>query len=318
MTTNYFENETNPFIIDVADQENYNLADYIQIQQKLKQKQKELDPFFESLYPTYMRISLVEMKRRCSKGVSQTMIDLSNTEIPTIKLFKIGNGGDGKNCIVCCKPLLVDRYNDSELIVNSLEEVGFNGHYMILNGGFPNPTGTEMKYAAVPYCFKIFMMLEAKNRGFNNVLWIDSVCYAINNPEPIFDKIKQNDAIFRSFPANCFESDSYNNAVFPKTIEYINNLVNRDIRNDSLVNSIVFGLNFTSPRIIDFIAEYYKMVKIGLPFLSAFPEETVFASIFNKPEYRYVLNDTHNLYIHAAYASKERATQLGYYFIQRT
>ena len=162
------------------------------------------------------------------------------------------------------------------------------------------------------------MMLEAKNRGFNNVLWIDSVCYAINNPEPIFDKIKQNDAIFRSFPANCFESDSYNNAVFPKTIEYINNLVNRDIRNDSLVNSIVFGLNFSSPRIIDFIAEYYKMVKIGLPFLSAFPEETVFASIFNKPEYRYVLNDTHNLYIHAAYASKERATQLGYYFIQRT
>jgi len=316
MTTNYFENGTNPFIIDIADQEKYDLNNYIQIQQKLKEK--DLDPFFESLYPTYMRTTLVEMKRRCSKGISQTIIDLSKNEIPSIKLIKVGNGGDGKNCIVCCKPLLVDRYNDSESIVNSLEEVGFNGHYMILNGGFPNPTGTEMKYAAVPYSFKIFMMLEAKKCGFDNVLWIDSVCYAINNPEPIFDKIKQNDAIFRSFPPNFFESEACNNTVFPKTIEYINKLVNRDIRNDSLVNSIVFGLNLTSPRILDAIAEYYEMVKIGLPFLSAFPEEIVFASIFNKPEYRYVVNDTRELYIHAAYASKEHATHLGYYFIQRT
>lgn len=316
MTTNYFENGTNPFIIDIADQEKYDLDDYIQIQQKLKEK--DLDPFFESLYPTNMRTTLVEMKRRCSKGISQTIIDLSKNEIPSIKLIKVGNGGDGKNCIVCCKPLLVDRYNDSESIVTSLEEVGFNGHYMILNGGFPNPSGTEMKYAAVPYSFKIFMMLEAKKCGFDNVLWIDSVCYAINNPEPIFDKIKQNDAIFRSFSPNCFESEACNNTVFPKTIEYINKLVNRDIRNDSLVNSIVFGLNLTSPHIIEVIKEYYEMVKIGLPFLSAFPEETVFASIFNKPEYRFVVNDTSKLYIHAAYASKERATHLGYYFIQRT
>jgi len=317
MSTDYFENIVNPFIIDVMDQDTYDLNDYIQIQQKLKEK--NLDLFFESLYPIdKMRTTLVEMKQRCTKGIQQQIIDLSANEIPSIKLFKLGNGGDGKNCIVCCKPLFIERYKDSETIVQSLEEVGFNGHFMILNGGFPNPTGTEMKYAAVPYSFKIFMILEARKRVFDNILWIDSVCYAINNPEPIFDKIKKHDAIFRSFPPNCFESDSCNNTVFPKTIEYINNLVNRDIRNDKLVNSIVFGLNLTSPRIIEFIQEYYEMVKQGLPFLSAFPEEVVFASIFNKPEYSYVLNDSYNLYIHACYSSKEHATQLGYYFIQRS
>jgi hypothetical protein len=30
------------------------------------------------------------------------------------------------------------------------------------------------------------------------------------------------------------------------------------------------------------------MVKLGLPFLSCFPEEIVFTSIFNKPYYNYV------------------------------
>lgn len=320
MTTDYFEKGINPFLLDIQDQENYDIHDYIQIQQKINEK--DLDLFIESLYSKEpINYSLTEMKRRCTKGIHQQLIDLSTNELPSIQLVKIGNGGDGKNCIVCCKPLFIDRYIVSENIIQSLEDVGFNGHFMILNGGFPNPTGTEMKYAGVPYSFKIFMMLEAKKRGFDFVIWIDSVCYAVNNLEPLFDKIKRDDAIFRSFSPNCFMPDTCKQIIFPKTIEYLNKLVDRDIRNDTNVNSIVFGLNLTSPQILEFIQEYYEMVKCGLPFLSNFPEEIVFTSIFNKPYYHYVFknsNENCKLYIHAAYSNKENAKSQGYYFIQQS
>jgi hypothetical protein len=319
MKTDYFEHLENPFLLDVEDKETYDFQDYVEIQEKLQEK--NLDVFLESLYPEEkMRTTLEEMKRRTCKGIHQIMIDLSSNEVPTIQLFKVGNGGDGKNCIVCYKSLFISRYDASSTILQSLEEAGFNGHFMLLAGGFPNPSGTEMKYAGVPYSFKIFMMLEAKKRGFERVLWIDSVCYALNNPEPLFELLKRDDAIFRAFAPNCFAPDTCKNIVFPRTIELLSQLVQRDIRNDTNVNSIVFGLNFNSPKINQFINEYYEMVKLGLPFLSSFPEEIVFTSLFNKPEYHYLFKNSHEsqqLYIHELYLNKHDAKNHGYFFYQR-
>ena len=324
MTTkiDYFENLENPFLIDIEEKEEYNYDDYMEIQQKLQEKNLNLDIFFEYLYPTEftMKTSCNEMKRRCSKGIVQKILDLSNNILPSKQLFKIGNGGNGKNCFVCCKPLFVQRYNSPETIRQSLEEVGFNGHFLLLEGGFPNPTGIEMKYIGVPYCFKIFMMLEAKKMGFENVIWLDAVCYAVNNPERLFEILQEDDAIFRAFPPNCFAPETMKNCIFPKTIDLLNNLVNRDITNDININSIVFGLNLSSNKILQFIREYYEMVKLGLPFLSSFPEEMVFTSIFNKDEFKYVFknrDEMYRLYVNDGYINKEQAKNNGVFFMQR-
>lgn len=316
----YFEKLENPFLIDIEEKEEYNYNDYIEIQKKLQEK--NLNIFFDHLYPTEfnMKTSYDDLKRRCSKGFEQKILDISNNILPNKQLFKIGNGGNGKNCFVCCKPLFVKRYNSSETILQSLEEVGFNGHFLLLEGGFPNPTGIEMKYIGVPYCFKIFMMLEAKKMGFENVIWLDAVCYAVNNPERLFEIIQEDDALFRAFPPNCFGPETMKNCIFPKTIDLLNNLVNRDITNDININSIVFGLNLTSSKILQFIHEYYEMVKIGLPFLSYFPEEMVFTSIFNKDEFKYIFknrNEMYRLYINDGYISKEQAKKDGFFFMQR-
>jgi hypothetical protein len=319
MKTDYFETLENPFLIDIEDKEEYDFNDYIRIQNLLQEK--NLDSFLESLYPEEkMRTSCDEMKRRSSKGISQKIVDISNNILPEKQLFKVGNGGNGKNCVVSCKPLFIDRYNTSETILQSLEEVGFNGHFLLLRGGFPNPTGTEMKYAGVPYCFKIFMMMEAKKMGFERVIWIDSVCYAVNNPDRLFEVVGEDDAIFRAFPPNCFAPDTCVNIIYPKTVQLLSKLVDRDIRNDSNVNSIVFGLNLASPKMLQFVNEYYEMVKLGLPFLSGFPEEIVFTSIFNKPEYNYVFKnrgEMYKLYIHDSYLNKNAAKNGGYFFVQR-
>ena len=162
------------------------------------------------------------------------------------------------------------------------------------------------------------MILEAKKLGFNKVIWIDAACYAVNNPEPLFDLLDENDVVFRSFPSNMFET--FDNTVYPQTIELLNKLTHKDIRNDRKINTIVFGLNLNSEKIQKFIEEYYEMVKIGLPFLSYFPEEVVFGSILNKPEYKYVFNNSgkmERLYIHEVHCNKEHARNCGYYFQQR-
>lgn len=320
MKIDFFEKLENPFIIDVEDKEEYSYHEYVKIQEQLEEK--KLDAFLEDLYPKDKMITtLNEMKRRTTRGISQKIIDINNNKlVPTKQLFKIGTGGDGKNCFVCCTTLFSDRYTASLTMKDSLENVGFNGHFLLLNGGFPNPTGCEMKYAGVPYSFKIFMMLEAKKIGFERVIWIDASCYAVNNPERLFDIVKEDDAIFRAFRPNCFRPDTCNNIVFPKTIELLSKLVNRNIRDDTNINSIVFGLNFNSSKINGFINEYYEMVKLGLPFLSSFPEEIVFTSIFNKPEYNYVFknrDEMFKLYINGCYLTNNEATHKGYYFVQR-
>jgi hypothetical protein len=319
MKTDYFETRENPFLIDIEDKDEYDWNDYLNIQRQLEEKSATLDAFLETLYPDQpMRTPLEEMKRRTKKGVTQKIIDVSFETLPKYQLFQLGNGG--QNCIVCCTPVLNNRCDASQTILQSLQEVDFHGHFLLLNGGYPNPTGKEMKYVGVPYSFKIFMMLEAKKRGFEKVIWIDAACYAINNLQPLFDKLESSDAIFTPYPPNYFASDTCNNIVFPKTIELLNSLVNRDIRNDATINSIVFGLNFSSPIVNEFVEEYYSMVKLGLPFLSCFPEEIVFTAILNQPKYHHMfsnpsLNGT--LYIHNYHVSKEYAKKYGYYFSQR-
>jgi len=322
MNIDYFETNTNPFILDIEDKTTYSFDDYVKIQSLLENRMQSIDPFLESIYPEDKigRRGLNDLKLRTKRGLYQKIIDASNSIIPEIEIYKIGDGGDGKKCFVCCTPLFSDRYEVSQSIAGSLENVGFNGHFMLLNGGYPNPSGTEMKYVGVPYSFKIFMMLEAKKRGFEKVIWIDSACFAVNNPEYLFVILEKYDAVFRSFPANCFEDNACEKNLFPKTLELMNTLCGRDIRNDKIINSIVFGLNFTSPKIDQFIEKYYEMVNRGLPFLSCFPEENVFSAILNCDNFRYILDnihETHNLYVNEHYYDTRSAKENGFYFLQR-
>jgi len=322
MKIDFFETNINPFLIDVEDKTEYTIEDYIEIQKKLCDKSVELDEFLDTLYPEEnITTPLVEIKRRCKKGINAKIIDIDNPILPEKKLYMIGNGGDNKNCFVCCTALFDTRHDASQNILESLVSVGFNGHFLLLNGGFPNPTGSELKYSGIPYNFKIYMILEAKNLGFEKVIWIDSVCYAVNNPDKLFEMLDDGtDSVFNMIPSDCFQQDTYKNICFPKTLDLLSKLVNRDVKHDITINSIVFGLNLKSQKMLQFIDEYNEMVKLGLPFLTSFPEEIIFATILNKPEYIYVFNNKEHmrkLYIHEYYLNKEGAKDCGYYFLQR-
>ena len=314
----------NPFLIDIEDKEEYSLEEYKDIQKKISEK--NIDDILNQYYPPEDKFyKYDDFKCRCTNGFRQKIIDIDTDKLPQKNLYTIGNGGNHKNCIVCCTSFSHEytdptksnsRYNASQNIVKSLEEVGFNGHVYIFNGGFPNPTGTEMKYIGVPYCFKIFMMLEAKKIGFKNVIWIDSSCYAVNNPQEMFDILEKDHIICMTNPYG----NNYRGMSFKETISLLNTITNTNLQDASYIMTIVFGLNLDSDIIMKAIDDYYDMVKLGLPFLSIFPEEIVLSAIFNKPEYRVLLckrfiND--RLQIHEDRLDMDSAKRNGYFFLHR-
>lgn len=166
------------------------------------------------------------------------------------------------------------------------------------------------------------MMLEAEKLGFEKIIWIDAGCYAVNNPERLFDILNEDDAIFRQFWPYSPGIPTYENSVFKETIVNINNITGGNLVNSINVCSVVFGLNMKSQKIQKFIDEYYEMVKLGTPFLSYFPEEVVISAIFNKEEYKYLFYNRHEslmLFIHENYMCNnfDIAKNHGYYFVQR-
>ena len=309
--------EKNPFLIDIEDKDEYDINDYINIQNQLNEKKEEICKLIQDFFPAECPFyELPDFIIRCSRGVKQQIIDISNNILPTKNLYKVGDGGNGKNCIVCFSSISMGtdktRYLASQTILKSLEDVGFNGYFYLFNGGFPNPTGTEMKYVGVPYCFKVFMMLEAKKKGFENVIWIDSRICAINNPQPLFDILNDNHMLAYL----CMSNNNYHAMVFKQTIELLNKINNNNLHDAVYIASGVFGLNMKSKTVEKIIDDYYEMVKLGYPFFSVFPEEIVLTSIFNKEEYKHALNFNPVLFKLLTFETKltkKEAAEQGYY-----
>lgn len=266
----------NPFLIPFPDKKELTNDDYVLIQKQLRAV--NITPLLKELHADDPAlVAFEDFQARCTKGLKQTLIDREKGFIPEKKLVKIGSGGG--NCVVCCCPYDIAYPELLRSITASLESVGFNGYFYYRIGGFPNPTGKEGKYAGVPYCFKILMMLEAQNLGFNNVLWIDSSILFLKNPTPIFEEIEKQGSFLLDFVNRSYDQKR----TFPKTKELLTQLTGVDIFKKHFVTQ-VFGLKLDNERTKDFVQKYYQFLEMGTPFLSCFPEEIVMASIFLQNE----------------------------------
>jgi len=306
----------NPFLLDVEEKAEYNAEDYAKIQAQLTAK--TIDADLHRLYNAQNSFySETDFRNRISRGITQTLVHSSFE--PTKTLYTVGNGGDGTKCFVCCVPFVHvvagaennTRFVASQQILKSLEFSGFQGHFYLFTGGFPNPTGTEMKYAGVPYAFKIFMMLEAEKKGFTKVIWIDSGCYALNNPEPLFNAL---DSVLAK-PVN--SGHHWRSMVLPQTIRLLNYLTGTNLEEAIYIETIVFGLNLQHAAVKGLIQDYYEMVKLGWPFFSIFPEEVVLSALLHKPVYKHLRPTdpiNHRLQIHEKHSTEEQARSDGYYF----
>lgn len=267
----------NPFSIDFPCKENLSCEDYIEIQNRLRSV--DIDSLLQTLhclgrgYTTYE-----DIYARCTKGLKQGLIDPENGRFPQRLFEKIGAGSDC--CIVCCVPYDDRRTQLGDSISDALKQTGFNGYFLYQRGGFPNPTGREIQYAGVPYCFKIFMMLEAYKLGFTKVLWIDSAALPLRDPTPLFDWIDQTGSLLMSW-----HHPDIRRYIFQQTQQILEMLTGVNVLSARYIWTTVFGLKMDSDSAQSLIRQYYDMVRLGTPFLSCFPEEFVLTAILNQPEF---------------------------------
>jgi hypothetical protein len=269
---------TNPFFIEFSSQEELTPANWEQVQNTLRSI--DIAPTLHQIYPSsipkkfWFQKSQIKKEAdflgRISRGLKQTLISTSEGKIPSKQLIQINKGGDC--CIVSFASYDGVYTEHLQTLVKDLEGTGFHGHVLLMKGGFPNPTGEEIQYAGIPYCFKIFALLEAKKLGFSKALWIDAALKPLQSPEPIFDKVATTGSFFE-FHKN---GQRY---LLPYTHQVLLQETGIDMYNTLSVRARVIGLNFEAPHIQEFLKEYYRLVRLGTPFLSCFPEEHVLGAI---------------------------------------
>lgn len=308
----------NPFKIDFPEKQELTNEDYEEIQSKLRAL--NIQPSFENFFPNplpkktfFPWASSIATKedffRRICKATTQVLIDKKHT--PIQKLVQIGKGGD--NCLVCYASWNGQYADFIQGMPEQLEKTGFNGYFFYRIGGFPNPTGKEIQYCGVPYCFKIFALLEAQKLGFSKVLWFDCAFTPLKDPTPLFDWIEKEGSFIKTH-------ESFKKFILPKTKEYIEQVTGVDVLRAKYVSAQVIGFDLRKPFVQDFIKEYYKLVEMGFPFFSCFPEEYVFSSIVGqKPELWKSQPFTNLVFPENKLRGKNVswAQQEGYFFLQR-
>lgn len=273
----------NPFLISPPPREELSEIEFFeQIQQELRTK--NIGPLLDLSYPSSppkkkflfwgsVLASKQDFYNRISKAFHQTLIDQEHQKLPITCLVKIGKGGD--RCLVSYATFNGKYAGFLEHLPQTLEQVGFNGFLFYRVGGFPNPTGEEVRFAGVPYSFKIFSLLEAEKLGFSKVLWIDSAFVPLRDPSPLFSWLEQEG----SFVRLCQSPAKY---LLPKTRDILLQETGVDVLESSYVSAQVIGFDLTKPHVQAFIQEYYRLLELGTPFFSCFPEEYVFSAIAGK------------------------------------
>ena len=260
---------------------------------QLAMRNISIDALIKALYDEAPTVAvkgcdLKTFVKRLYNGAHQTLI--SDVIKPTLKFlnFEGSNKNSSGNCLITTANLKNGHVKGVRLIhdiVRALLDIGFEGQFIYLIGGFPTPNSFEIQWAAVPYSFKVFMFVTAQKNGCENVLWIDGQLFPINDLTPIFRSIEENGALL-DHGTDCDSTDEMNERfILAGTRALLLNLTGIDVVKKSHIFSIVMGLKVTSPLVQSFVDEFYDMVRRGTPFLSLFPEEYVFGAILYQPKY---------------------------------
>ena len=307
---------SSPFAISYPLQDSLTEEDLLAIQ---KQKQTlDISSLLDTLYPkksfwpwSPSLASKEDFKGRISKAFHQTLIDPSRGFLPEKHLVKINGGSD--RCIVCYASFDGVYPGLIKQLPEHLEKTGFQGYLFYQIGGFPNPTGQEIRFCAVPYSFKVFSLLEAKKLGFHKVLWIDSVFIPLKDPSPLFEQIEQEGYFFKRHSTS-------SKFILPSTRKYLQEKTGSDVLHAHYVSAQVLGLDLNTPLAKQFIEEYYKLVEDGMGFFSCFPEEYVYTAILASklPSSIHPLSSK-LVFSEVKFPKKDLswAKQQGYFFIQK-
>ncbi len=141
----------------------------------------------------------------------------------------------------------LNRLEESLRLDENMDFIGFIGEQSV---GAPLHINN-------PYAFKIYAIEQARSRGYDQVLWLDSSVFAIKDTKPVWDKIDATGYIMQSAG---FRTGNYCNDF---ALDYFK--VSRDEAMEMFMygNAGMLGLDFTTEIANHFFEEWKKSMLNG-------------------------------------------------------
>lgn len=160
-----------------------------------------------------------------------------------------------KNCIVSFANTRNNYVKGLERLNESLRHNFTDGDFLGFVGEATvgAPLHTENMYA-----FKIFCIQKAIDAKYQNVLWLDSSCFAIKNVQPIFDDIEENGMIYQD------SGHWLNRWCNDKTLEY-HGITREESRTIRMIGNAGFlGLNMNNDIAKEFFTRWKQSMLDGM------------------------------------------------------
>jgi hypothetical protein len=174
-----------------------------------------------------------------------------------MKVVHLGRGEESsKRCVISLGAGRKGFTESLKRLEESLRRVRFQGDFLGWNDELP--AGSPSQFEA-PMAFKTFCFHEAKQRGYEEILWIDSPIVALRSLEPIFRMIRDHDYV--TFANN------YGQSLGQWSSDEV--LARHQISRDQAMGipetpTSVIGLNLASDLGRDFLGRWHQMTTDGL------------------------------------------------------
>ncbi len=192
-----------------------------------------------------------------------------NLEAPIFELHHLNaNETTNKRCIILYASFNGIYEQKVRRVLDELKRCGYSGDVLLRVGGFPNVEYGGLKICHAPYSFKVAFLQEAKNKGYKEILWIDTCMHPICNLESIFSKI-QKEGYFFTYAGKLRENEPGNLIEAAKVL----GISREDYDVIFHAHSSVLGLNMDHPKAQALLEGWYQETERVLPNVTWFPEE---------------------------------------------
>jgi hypothetical protein len=159
-----------------------------------------------------------------------------------------------------------------ERLKKSLIDVGFNEDILF----FSELPKHWPKHEDVPWGFKVYAFQEAKQKGYNIILWIDSSGIVFRNIEPIINIMKK-EGIFAFSRLNSSVGEWSSDIVIER-----NNLTREDAFKIPEISGFCIGINLKHSKGIEFYNKWKEAADDKISFLGIKKPHTIEDSMTNK------------------------------------
>lgn len=138
-----------------------------------------------------------------------------------------------------------------ERMKESLKAVGFDGDILAFESvdDFKQSAQGHLcpPHSIVPYAFKSWALMEARNRGYDLILWMDAPVIAVKSLDSIFEHIEKEGYVF-------FDNIGFSIADYTSDICLAHyGMSRRKAANRKMIMSCCFGLNLKDREAMDFL-----------------------------------------------------------------